>query len=100
MMRTTLATLAMASAIAGSLSLQAPAAQAAETGAVSMRRQIDCWIGMKFGEQPGQLIRGWVCEPRDYLVPETKQTAAPAASQLRLADEQHVAALGAGSHHR
>ena len=23
---------------------------------------VDCWIGMKFGEQPGQVIRGSICE--------------------------------------
>jgi hypothetical protein len=32
--------------------------------------RVDCWIGMKFGDQPGQLIRGWICEGPS--IPETK----------------------------
>jgi hypothetical protein len=32
--------------------------------------RVDCWIGMKFGDQPGQLIRGWICERPS--VPESK----------------------------
>jgi hypothetical protein len=32
--------------------------------------RVDCWIGMKFGDQPGQLIRGWICERPS--IPETK----------------------------
>ena len=99
MMRTTLATLVIAGAIGGSLGLQPPAAQAADTGA-TMRRQMDCWIGVKFGDQPGQLIRGWVCEPRTYLVPEAKQASAPADPEWRFADNQDVAALDAGKRHR
>src|SRR5688500_11363471 len=97
MMRISLASLVIAGVIGGSLGLQPPAAQAADAGA-TMRRQIDCWIGMKFGDQPGQLIRGWVCEPRTYLVPEAKQASADPES--RLPDKQDVAALGAGGHHR
>ena len=99
MMRTTLATLVIAGAIGGPVELQPLAAQAADAG-VTMRRQLDCWIGAKFGSEPGQLVRGWVCEPRDYLVPETKQASAPADSEWRFADNQDVAPLGAGRHHR
>jgi hypothetical protein len=99
MMQTTLATLVIAGAIGGALSFQPSPAHAADSGA-TMRRQLDCWIGAKFGDQPGQLVRGWVCAPRDYLVPDAKQAAAPADREWRLADNQDVAAFGAGNHHR
>jgi len=94
MMRTTLTNLVIAGAIGGGLGLQ-PAVQAAETDTM-MRRQLDCWIGAKFGDGPGQLIRGWVCEPRFHPVPEAKQTSA--APELRFPDKQDVAAISARSH--
>ncbi|HEX2726729.1 MAG TPA: hypothetical protein VHN20_12995, partial [Beijerinckiaceae bacterium] len=48
MMRTTLVTLVIAGSIGGSLGLQPSATQAADAGATT-RRQLDCWIGAKFG---------------------------------------------------
>jgi hypothetical protein len=99
MMRTTLASLVIAGAIGGGLNLQPSTAQAADTG-TTLRRQIDCWIGMKFGDQPGQLIRGWVCEPRSYPVPEARQASTPADPEWGFPGKQDVAALDAGSDHR
>ena len=55
--------------------------------------RVDCWIGMKFGDQPGQLIRGWICERRPAVL------AAP-DPQSSSAGQQDVAAISAGSRHR
>lgn len=89
-------TILAAIVIAGVLGLRPSptlAADARTDAAPSFR--VDCWIGMKFGEQPGQLIRGWICEPQG-------RSAALAASnpQPPFADQQDVAAIDAGSHHR
>ena len=92
MSRTILATIV----IAGVLSLGASPTLAADarTDATPPLR-VDCWIGMKFGDQPGQLIRGWICERQD----RPAVSAAP-NPQPPFADQQDVAAIDAGSHHR
>jgi hypothetical protein len=92
MSRTVLATIVIASTIAGVLS---PALAAdARTDATPPFR-VDCWIGMKFGDQPGQLIRGWICERQG----RPAVLAAP-NPQPPFADQQDVAAIDAGSLHR
>jgi hypothetical protein len=57
--------------------------------------RVDCWIGMKFGDQSGQLIRGWICERQG----RPAVLAAP-NPQPPFTDQQDVAAIDAGSHHR
>ena len=92
MSRTTLATIA----IAGVLGLGASPTLAADarTDATPPLR-VDCWIGMKFGDQPSQLIRGWICER------EARPTELAAPNpQPPFADQRDVAAIDAGSHHR
>lgn len=91
MSRTILATIVTA----GVLGLQPSPTLAAEarTDATPPFR-VDCWIGMKFGDQAGQLIRGWICERQRPAV-----LAAP-NPQPPFADQQDVAAIDAGSHHR
>ena len=89
MSRTILATIVIAGTIAGVLS----PALAADARADATR--VDCWIGMKFGDQPGQLIRGWICERQG----RPAVLAAP-NPQPPFADQQDVAAIDAGSHHR
>ena len=89
-------TILAAIVIAGVLGLRPSptlAADARTDAAPSFR--VDCWIGMKFGEQPGQLVRGWICEPQG-------RSAASAASNPHppFADQQDVAAIDVGSHHR
>jgi hypothetical protein len=69
-------------------------ALAADVGAAAKSR-VDCWIGAKFGDQPGQLIRGWICERQGHPA----VLAAP-NPQPPFADQQDVAAIDAGSHHR
>ena len=94
MSRTILATIVIAGTIAGVLGLRPSPALAADarTDATPLFR-VDCWIGMKFGDQPGQLIRGWICERRPAVL------AAP-DPQPSSAGQQDVAAVSAGSHHR
>ena len=48
---------------------------------------VDCWIGMKWGDQPGQLIRGWICE-RPFV------PAASAPSPRAHEEKADVAAIG------
>ena len=89
-------TILAAIVIAGVLGLRPSptlAADARTDAAPSFR--VDCWIGMKFGEQPGQLIRRWICEP-----PGRSAAVAASTPQPPFADQQDVAAIDAGSHHR
>jgi hypothetical protein len=47
------------------------------------------WIGMKFGDQPGQLIRGWICERPS--VPETKaEPVAATDSPLKPSEDKRM----------
>ena len=94
MSRTILATIVIAVTIASVLGLRPSPALAADarTDATPLFR-VDCWIGMKFGDQPGQLIRGWICERRPAVL------AAP-DPQPSSAGQQDVAAISAGSHRR
>jgi len=96
MSRTILATVVIAGTIAGVLGLRPSPALAVDARAdATPPVRVDCWIGMKFGDQPGQLIRGWICERQD-------RPAASAASnpQLPFAGLQDVAAASADRHHR
>ena len=68
-------------------------AQAADAEAATSSR-VDCWIGAKFGDQPGQLIRGWICERRNY--PATEALQAKADLQSPSAGKQDVATIGTG----
>ncbi len=86
MSRTILATVM----IAGVLGLRPSPALAVDA---TPPLRVDCWIGMKFGDQPGQLIRGWICERRPAVL------AAP-DPQSSSAGQQDVAAISAGSRHR
>jgi hypothetical protein len=96
MSRTILAATVIASTIAGVVSLFPSATLAADAHAdTAPPFQVNCWIGMKFGDQPGQLIRGWICERQDRPA-----AAAAPNPQPPLAKQQDVAAFDAGSHHR
>ena len=92
MSRTILATVVIAGTIAGVLGLRPSPALAVDA---TPPFRVDCWIGMKFGDQPGQLIRGWICESQD----RPAVFAAP-NPQLPFAGLQDVAAASAGSHYR
>ena len=94
MSRTILATIVIAGTIAGVLGLR-PSPALAGDARIDASPRVDCWIGMKFGDQPGQLIRGWICEPQG----RPAVLAAP-NPQPQFADQQNVAAIDAGSHHR
>ena len=89
-------TILAAIVIAGVLGLRPSPTLAADarTDATPSFR-VDCWIGMKFGDQPGQLIRGWICERQG----RPAVLAAP-NPQPPFTDQQDVAAIDAGSHHR
>ena len=91
MSRTILATLVTA----GILGLQLSPTLAADARADATAMRVDCWIGMKFGDQPGQLIRGWICERQGRPAVLAAPTPQPPS-----ADQQDVAAINAGSHHR
>ena len=93
MSRTILTTLVIAGTIAGVLGLRPSPALAGD--ALTAPTRVACWIGMKFGDQPGQLIRGWICESQD----RPAVFAAP-NPQLPFAGLQDVAAASAGSHYR
>jgi len=90
MSRTILAAIVIASVL-GFRPSSTLAADARTDATPSFR--VDCWIGMKFGDQPGQLIRGWICERRPAVL------AAP-DPQPSSAGQQDVAAISAGSHRR
>ena len=92
MSRTILATVVIACTIAGVLGVR-PSPALAGDALIAATPRVDCWIGMKFGDQPGQLIRGWICERRPAVL------AAP-DPQPSSAGQQDVAAISAGSHHR
>jgi hypothetical protein len=55
---------------------------------------VDCWIGMKWGDQPGQLIRGWICEQPFVAAPRTGHLSAPSGSPRTLREDADVAAIG------
>ena len=93
MSRTILATMVIAGTIAGVVGLR-PSPALAVDARTDATFQVDCWIGMKFGDQPGQLIRGWICERQRPAV-----LAAP-SPQPPFVGQQDVAATSAGSHHR
>jgi len=92
MSRTILATVVIACTIAGVLGVR-PSPALAGDALIAATPRVDCWIGMKFGDQPGQLIRGWICERHPAVL------AAP-DPQPSSASQQDVAAISAGSHHR
>jgi hypothetical protein len=91
MSRTILATIVIAGTIASASPTLAADARTDATPPFG----VDCWIGMKFGDQPGQLIRGWICERQD-------RPAELAASnpQPPFANQRDVAAIDASRHHR
>ena len=94
MSRKILATVVIAGTIAGVLGLRSSPALAVDARAdATPPVRVDCWIGVKFGDQPGQLIRGWICERRPAVL------AAP-DPQSSSAGQQDVAAISAGSRHR
>ena len=93
MSRTILASVVIAGTITGVLGLRPSPALAVDARTDATPR-VDCWIGMKFGDQPGQLIRGWICEPQD----RPAVLAAP-NPQPPFADQQDVAATSTG-HYR
>jgi hypothetical protein len=96
MTRTTVRTtlIATVSTLAiGVFGSQAPA----EEGARAAVREVppgqyfvDCWIGMKWGDQPGQIMRGWICE-RPF-VPAAKAASAP--SPRAHEEKEDVATVG------
>ena len=92
MSRTILATVVIAGTIAGVPGLRPSPALAVDA---TPPFRVDCWIGMKLGDQPGQLIRGWICESQD----RPAIFAAP-NPQLPFAGLQDVVAASAGSHYR
>ena len=52
---------------------------------------VDCWIGMKWGDQPGQLIRGWICErPAAKADQHSSAPSSPRAPR----EVEDVAAIG------
>ena len=91
MSRTILATIV----IAGTIASASPtlAADARTNGTPPFG--VDCWIGMKFGDQPGQLIRGWICERQDRLA-----ELAASNPQPLFTNQRDVAAIDASRHHR
>ncbi len=96
MSRKIIATIVIAGTIAGVLGLRSSPTLAAEASAdATPSFRVDCWIGMKFGDQPGQLIRGWICERQ--VRPAVLAAPNP---QPPFANQQDVAAIDAGSHHR
>ena len=90
MSRTILAAIMMA----GVLGVPSPTLAADARSDATPPVRVDCWIGMKFGDQPGQLVRGWICE----LQGRPAVLAAP-NSQPPFAEQQDVAAIDAGSRH-
>jgi hypothetical protein len=53
-----------------------PFASAGEAQESVSQFRVDCWIGMKFGDQPGQLIRGWICERPSIVETKTEPVVA------------------------
>ena len=93
MSRTILATVVIACTIAGVLGVR-PSPALAGDALIAATPRVDCWIGMKFGDQPGQLIRGWICERRPAVL------AAPNPQPPFAGQQDVAAAISAGSHHR
>ena len=82
--------------IAGALGLGSSATLAADTSTDATQSfRADCWIGMKFGDQPGQLVRGWICDRQVRPV----VLAAPNPQPV-FASQQDVAAIDARGQHR
>jgi hypothetical protein len=52
---------------------------------------VNCWVGMKWGDQPGQLIRGWICERPVIAAPKTEQLGDASGAPKERDD---VAAIG------
>jgi len=96
MSRKILATIVIAGAIASVVGLRSSATLAADASTdATPSFRVDCWIGMKFGDQPGQLIRGWICERQ--VRPAISAAPNP---QPPFANQHDVAAIDTGSHHR
>jgi hypothetical protein len=85
-------------AIAGVLAVGLLASQARAEGARAVVRDVpagqffvDCWIGMKRGDQPGQLIRGWICE-RPFTPASKTEPVASASDPPSALKQEDVAA--------
>jgi hypothetical protein len=52
---------------------------------------VGCWIGMKWSDQPGQLMRGWICE---RPAAEAHQHSSAPASPRAPKEVEDVAAIG------
>lgn len=91
MTRTIITTTFIAAVSAAAVGFLAAEARAEEGPRAAMRDVppgqffVDCWIGMKWGDQPGQLIRGWICERPFIPAPQTASGA--------LNEEEDVAKL-------
>jgi hypothetical protein len=55
--------------------------------------RVDCWIGMRFGDQPGQLIRGWICERPSVPATKAEPVAATDSPLKPLEDKEDVATI-------
>jgi hypothetical protein len=91
MTRTILRTTFIAAASALAAGLFASKARAEE---VAPQFLVDCWIGMKWGDQPGQLIRGWICERPSIPAAKTDQRSSASAPNVSAPEEdEDVAAI-------
>ena len=100
MTRTIIAPTFAAAVAALSVGLFASEARA-EEGARTVMRDValgqffvDCWIGMKWGDQPGQLVRGWICERPFIPPPKSVQLPGAFGPPLALMEETDVATIG------
>jgi hypothetical protein len=85
---------AFAVALLPSESKAEEAARAAVRDVPSGQFFVDCWMGMKWGDQPGQLVRGWICE-RPFIAPPKSAQATGASGSLPVLEEKaDVAAIG------
>jgi hypothetical protein len=94
MTRTIVRTTLIAAVGALAVGLLASKARAEE---VAPQFLVDCWIGMKWGDQPGQLIRGWICERPFIPAAKTDQRSSASASPRALKEVEDVAAIGPDS---
>jgi hypothetical protein len=62
--------------------------------------RVDCWIGMKFGDQPGQLIRGWICERPSIPATKAEPVAATDSPPKPREDKEDVATTSNESNRR
>ena len=62
--------------------------------------RVDCWIGMKFGDQPGQLIRGWICERPSVPVAKAEPIAANDGPLKPSEDKEDLATISNESNRR